>query len=276
MRQAIKALLSQQYLQKAFAMRDRFDLAILPSRSFHPTNLRVLMTEQVERIFADTSIVSAWENDHASVKEFYSDEDKLGGVNPGDRRALYYLIMALKPKNVLEVGTHVGASTLYIATALKRLGAGGKVNSIDIVDVNDPLRGAWKSAGLSRSPRRSAELLKCASHISFHMSDSISFMRTTKEQFDFIFLDGDHRARTVYQEVISAMPLLSKDGIVLLHDYYPGAKPLFPDGSITSGPFYALNRIKRESPNMKVIALGELPWPTKQGTNITSLAIVTR
>ena len=46
---------------------------------------------------------------------------KWGGVNPGDRQAVYYLIMALKPQNVLEVGTHIGASMPHIARALKRL-----------------------------------------------------------------------------------------------------------------------------------------------------------
>lgn len=44
-----------------------------------------------------------------------------GGVNPGDRRAIYHLIRSLKPRSVLEIGTHIGVSTLYIALALKNL-----------------------------------------------------------------------------------------------------------------------------------------------------------
>jgi predicted O-methyltransferase YrrM len=142
--------------------------------------------------------------------------------------------------------------------------------------VNDPLHGAWKDFGLSRSPKDFAGQLQCVDMITFHATNSLDFMRTTLQHFDLIFLDGDHKAQTVYQEVSSALRLLNTEGVLLLHDYFPGAKPLFPDGGITPGPFYAFNRIKKESPSVKVIALGALPWPTKQGTTITSLAIVTR
>src|SRR5689334_16310324 len=42
-----------------------------------------------------------------------------GGVNPGDRRALYYIIRALRPNRLLEIGTHIGASTVHAAAALR-------------------------------------------------------------------------------------------------------------------------------------------------------------
>jgi predicted O-methyltransferase YrrM len=52
--------------------------------------------------------------------------------------------MALNPRKVLEVGTHIGASTIYIAAALKRLNEGGKLTTVDIIDVNHPEQGSWK------------------------------------------------------------------------------------------------------------------------------------
>jgi predicted O-methyltransferase YrrM len=272
----LKAILPHRYLQKAGAIRDRLSLANLPRLPFYPMNLRILTSGILTEIFTDQVIASPWEKDHASIKELYGDDDKFGGVNPGDRRALYYLIMALKPQNILEVGTHIGASTLYIACALKRLGKGGKVTSVDIVDVNDPIKGPWKEVGLSRSPQGLAEQLQCVDRITFHVGSSLEFMRATKQRYDLIFLDGDHRADTVYQEVSAALPLLSTNGVLLLHDYYPGGIPLFPNSGAVIGPFYAFKRIKSESPAINVLALGALPWPTKQGTTITSLAIVTR
>jgi predicted O-methyltransferase YrrM len=99
-------------------------------------------------------------------------------------------------------------------------------------------------------------------------------MRATDQRFDFIFLDGDHAARTVYEEVSLALPLLNKEGLILLHDYYPDAKPLYPHCAAIGGPFHALRRVHNENPVIEVLALGELPWPTKQGTNMTSLALV--
>jgi predicted O-methyltransferase YrrM len=275
-KQVLKALLPHQYFQKVLVLRDRLSFEMFPSLSFDTSNLSILPSEILVQIFANDVISSYWQKDHDLIRGFYGDDDKFGGVNPGDRRALYYLMMALKPKSILEVGTHIGASTLYIARALRRLGEGRTVTSVDILDVNDPYKGPWRHAGLPFSPKRLAEQLQCADHVVFHAVNSLEFMRTTEQRYDLIFLDGDHRPRAVYQEVSAALPLLSAGGVLLLHDYYPAAKPLFPDRGIVDGPVRALNRIQKESSVIKVLPLGSLPWPTKQGTTNTTLAIVTR
>ena len=51
---------------------------------------------------------------------------------------------------------------------------------------------------------------------------------------------------------------------------------MYPDGTIIFGPFQALSRIGRENAAIKVCPLGALPWPTKQGSHLTSLALVAR
>jgi predicted O-methyltransferase YrrM len=248
----------------------------LPQQSFNSGNLRAADTLPLADIFGNKQIALAWEKDHGAIKILYGDEDNMGGVNPGDRRALYYLTMTLNPQNVLEVGTHIGASTLHIARALKRLNQNGKMTSADIVDVNHPERGAWKQLGLPKSPREFARILECSDHIDFHTGACLDLMRTTRQRYDFIFLDGDHRARAVYQEVSAALSLLAAGGVILLHDYYPGAMPLYPDNAMIGGPFHALERIRRENPAIGVLPLGDLPWPTKQGKKVTSLALVAR
>ena len=43
--------------------------------------------------------------------------DRACGVNPGDRRAIFYLVRHLRPKTILEIGTHVGASTIHMIAA---------------------------------------------------------------------------------------------------------------------------------------------------------------
>src|SRR2546430_6217516 len=37
------------------------------------------------------------------------------------RRAIYYLVRHLRPRSVLEIGTHLGASTVHIAAALRKV-----------------------------------------------------------------------------------------------------------------------------------------------------------
>lgn len=276
MKQLIKAIVPQSVLNRAIDTKDWLGLVTLPKQSFDSGNLRATDTLPLADIFRDKDIALAWEKDHGIIKNLYGDEDNMEGVNPGDRRALYYLIMALKPQNVLEVGTHIGASTLHIALALKRLNRHGKMTSADIVDVNHPERGAWKQLGLPKSPREFARQLECSDHIDFYTGACLNLMRMTKQRYDFIFLDGDHRARAVYQEVSTALSLLKTGGVILLHDYYPGAKSLYPDNATIVGPFHALERARKENPAIIALPLGDLPWPTKQGKNVTSLALVAR
>jgi predicted O-methyltransferase YrrM len=183
---------------------------------------------------------------------------------------------ALRPRSVLEVGTHIGASTIYIAAALKRLNEDAKLTTIDIVDVNHPAEGAWKKAGVSKSPADLAAALALQDRICFRTSPALKFMTLTEQRFDFIFLDGDHRAETVYEELAAALPLLDKAGLILLHDYYSNAAVHYGDSARILGPFHALRRAHKENPEIRVLPLGELPWPTKPGTKMTSLALVAK
>ncbi len=239
-------------------------------------NLCTASDIDLNTFFADSSISKKWDSDHAKIKTLYGEEDIMGGVNPGDRKALYYLIMGLKPQNILEVGTHIGASTLHIARALKQLGNDGVVTSVDIMDVNHPKTGAWKQIGISASPKDFASQLKCLDRVVFHTGPCLELMQTTNKRFDLIFLDGDHTAQAVYKEVHAALSILNSGGVILLHDYYPKGRPLFPDGNIISGPYTALERIKKEAPLINVLPLENLSWTTKQGTNATSLALVVK
>jgi predicted O-methyltransferase YrrM len=274
MRKIIKAILPRPVLNKVIQFSDWLLFVTIPQEDFDPANLCSSAALSLPDIYENSDIAAAWDNDNEVIARIYGDNDNIGGVNPGDRRALYYLIMALKPKNVLEIGTHIGASTLHIASALKQLNNNGKVTSADIIDVNHPQSGPWKQLGMAKSPKDFATELGCHDHIDFHVGPCLDFMSKTKHRYDFIFLDGDHTAKAVYKEVSTALSLLNKNGVILLHDFYPDAKPLFPDNFVLRGPFTALESIKKQSPAIDVLPLGNLPWPTKLGTNITSLALV--
>jgi predicted O-methyltransferase YrrM len=198
---------------------------------------------------------------------------KTGGINPGDRRAAYYLIRSLKPASVLEIGTHVGASTLHIAAGLKQNG-GGDLTTVDIRDVNAP-DGYWKHFGLVRSPGDAISEIGMTSRVEFKTVPSVTALAESSS-YDFIFLDGDHAAATVYVELPLALRRLRPNGLILLHDYFPDGKPLWKNNRAIQGPFLACSRIKREGARLNIIPLGALPWPTKLGSNVTSLAIVAR
>ena len=69
-----------------------------------------------------------------------------GGVNPGDRRAIYSLVRHPAPARILEVGTHLGASTVYIAAAMDSADSadGCHLTTVDVRNVNDPVAEPWR------------------------------------------------------------------------------------------------------------------------------------
>jgi predicted O-methyltransferase YrrM len=204
-----------------------------------------------------------------------------GAVNPGDQRALYYIARAFRPASILEVGTHVAASTGLLALALRHngghpSGAAPRLVTVDIMDVNDPLHGAWKRIGCDQSPSQFMQAIQCEDIVTFVTRPATDYLRNSREKFDLIFLDGDHSASGVYQEIPAAIALLNPGGLILLHDYFPGLQPLWADGAVVPGPQLAVERLRGEKLPVTVKPLGALPWPTKQGSNVSSLAVLCR
>lgn len=210
--------------------------------------------------------------DGCPIKDQISD-----GVNPGDRRALWYLVKSFAARSVLEVGTNVGASTFHLAAALKSsAGENAHLVTVDITDVNHEETGAWKSRGLLFSPEEMIRKIGGGELVTFVQDTSRRYLEGCSETFDLVFLDGDHTAANVYQEISLSLKLLNRDGIILLHDYFPGNRPLWKGNFPTVGPYLALSRVIKENPRITVLPLNELPWPTKLGTKKTTLSLVTR
>lgn len=245
-----------------------------PILPFDGANLRPASRIDLAAVMNDTAIGATFAEDNARIASAYGTDEILGGVNPGDRRALYHLIAHFQPKRVLEIGTHVGASTVYIASALRRFIGGAKLTTADIVDVNGP-NAAWRSVGMPAPPAGYISDLGLEGVTTFVTKPAAEMLRTS-ERYDLIFLDGDHSPRAVYREISAALKILNPSGLILLHDFYPGGKPLTPDGGAISGPSRAADRINSETKGLVFIPLGILPWQTKGGGNATSLALVAK
>ncbi len=263
-------------IQQAVVWQDRIKLGLTPRQDFAEHALKAsLTTENLKEFFNNDNVAAQWQVAHNKISSLYIQTKPGGGINLGDRRALYYLIHALRPQNFLEVGTHIGASTVFLAEALKTASPQGRMTTVDIIDVN-AADAPWHQQELAMCPRDYLKQFGTDDHVTFKAMPSAQFLRDTNEKYDFIILDGDHSSRTVYEEVSLALKILYQNGVILLHDYYPAARPLFKDGNIITGSFMALDRIMHGNKKIKILPLGDLPWETKQGLHISSLALVTR
>jgi len=228
-------------------------------------------------IFNSEGLNASWMKARNEMESF-NIPDFTGGVNPGDRRAIYYLIRYFKPTSVLEIGTHIGASTIHIASALHHNQSEDHTRSIlrsvDIRDVNSMSNKPWLHFGTEKSPLEMIESLRYDTFVEFITDTSCHYLENSIDTFDFIFLDGDHSGSTVYKEVLLALKKLNPNGVILLHDFFPEGAPLWSDNSFILGPFRAVKRCIAEGTAMSVLPLGNLPWPTKLNSNITSLALL--
>ena len=245
-------------------------LSFCKKRGFSTNNVSKQI--DLEEIFTNKEINKIFINDEKIIDETRIPE-LMGGVNKGDRKAIYFLISFLKPKKILEVGTHIGSSTLSIALAAKKYN--GKIDTIDIIDVNNKDLQYWSRFKSENSPEMNLKKSQCDQYVNFVTSNSINYLKNTEKKYDFIFLDGSHNSNQVYIEVSYSLNLLEKNGVILLHDYFPNGKIIWEETKkVIYGPYLALDRISKEGNDLKVLPLSNLPWETKFKSNKSSLAIL--
>lgn len=259
---------------------EKIQLKKIPTIDCNPSNMISAGEINLDEIFNNDKIEEFWNNSFQKTTGF-DIPDFTGGVNPGDRKAIFYLMSYFKPQSVLEIGTHIGASTLQIASALdhnnKEDSTKARFKTLDIRDVNCEKEKPWLQFDSKYSPQEMINKMDISLNLEFINQGSLDYLKSTKNTFDMIFLDGDHSAKTVYQEVPAALRVLREDGVILLHDYFENGKsPWKNDTKTAGGPYLAINRLIEEGSDFKVIPLGELPWKTKLDTNFTSLALLTK
>ena len=274
MKELLKALFPKLIVKiKKIIERNRFKN--LSSLAIDINPLRVTGKEDLKEIFRNhQSYTDNWEEDHKITTTFELPE-MTGGVNSGDQRALYYLIQHFKPNILLEVGTHIGCSTVHIAMALKS-NAQSSLTTVDIEDVNNQGDKRWLLFGSNYSPLDLVNAVDYQDQTTFIQNGSLQYLANCTEKYDFIFLDGSHYGPIVYQEIPMALKLLNPDGVILLHDYFPGGRPLWKNSAPSAGVFMAVDRLIKENQNLQILPFGELPWVTKLNSNVTSLALLTR
>src|SRR5262245_36406615 len=103
------------------------------------TSLRSVTRSEIEQLLSSPALDAEWPLVAESIDALITIEDmKTGAVNPGDRRTLYYLVRGFGARDVLEIGTNVGGSTIHIAAAIKRNNEDAKSSGMLItVDIED-------------------------------------------------------------------------------------------------------------------------------------------
>jgi cephalosporin hydroxylase len=181
-------------------------------------------------------------------------------ISPEAGLMLFSLVRNIRPRVVVEVGTFIGVSTLWIAAALEEAAADpgrapgpvqGVIHCFD--DLGPMAKGPWREAEMTgrREPVVAESIRRAGlSHrVVLHPGDSSTEIRKFRDQLrgtvdpfasawgqpfvgraagdaavggvDLALIDGDHTVDGVLQDLWAVEPVINPGGYILLHDTFP-------------------------------------------------------
>jgi predicted O-methyltransferase YrrM len=132
-----------------------------------------------------------------------------------ERLLLYKLGLKLRGNAILvEVGSYLGASACFLASAVEDRGARAKVHCVD----------TWQNQGMSEGERDTWEeflknTIRYRKVIIPQRGFSTDIAENFTEEIDLLFLDGDHSYEQCRRDVIAWLPHLKPGGYIIFHDY---------------------------------------------------------
>ena len=121
------------------------------------------------------------------------NHDKCWCVPFDEGQFLHLLVSIAKPKFILEIGTSIGFSTIWLASAAAEYG--GKVKTIEI---------HAERAKIAQEHFIQAKL----NNITLLHGDALALLKDMKAPFDFVFLDGGK------EHYLEQLQLLEKNGCI--------------------------------------------------------------
>jgi len=101
---------------------------------------------------------------------------------------LFFLVNMLQPKNILEFGTSIGYSSLWMGSAAELYN--GHVDTLEYFDEKIKVAATYhQKAGLEKT-------------ITIHRQKIIDFLTTTEIEYDFVFMDADKGNYKKYFDIL--------------------------------------------------------------------------
>jgi caffeoyl-CoA O-methyltransferase len=125
--------------------------------------------------------------------------------NPISLSFLNFICYLIKPKNILEIGSFIGLSTMELSTHLKK---NGKVTAIEKYD---------KFYNIAK---KNFKINKLDKKINIILGEALDVLSSNKlkKKFDLIFIDGN---KENYKEIFQLCEKkLSKDGVIIIDNIF--------------------------------------------------------
>lgn len=146
----------------------------------------------------------AWDKPYDPLSDGFSSYNDAGlEVETGE--FLYAILRLLKPRHVLETGTHVGVGAAYMGQALTDNNK-GHLDTLEFLPE------------LAKRAQERMRQLQLDIQVTVHLTDAAKFEPEYK--YDFILLDTEPQTR--FAEFIKYYPCLEDGGFIFIHDLHRG------------------------------------------------------
>jgi caffeoyl-CoA O-methyltransferase len=169
--------------------------------------------------------------------EEYADSHAVPIIGPLVGRLLYNLARSSQSRKILEIGTAIGYSGIWLARAVAPVK--GSITTIDM----DPERVKIANKNISEAGlRESVKVIE---------GNALKVLPTLKEEFDMIFLDSD---KDVYPDAFKlSLPKLRRGGLFVADNALWGGDVAKGGKSKDTQSMIKFNRLVSESPGMSTV-----------------------
>lgn len=167
-----------------------------------------------------------------TIEDFYANCDEDNQSEYATPRILHSLVLAQRPAVVVEIGCHMGFSSMALASGLK-FNAETEPSAYlqkwkreyhDFQAVNK-VKGKLYCIDPKRQPHfnRRMEKFGLAEYIEFFEMPAGKVDRSKIPEIDFLFIDGNHDYDAVLEDFKNYFPKVKPGGYIAMHDYFPNS-----------------------------------------------------
>lgn len=187
------------------------------------------------------------------VREIESHPEASGYSGWGIRNTLFSLILSLRPKRVLEIGSHIGAASVVMGAALRANGF-GRLDCLEPSDTYFPILQSF------------IQKARLHEYVKPHKALSTDFWTSgiADEDYQLIYLDANHSYSHVRFDLDLCYEILVDNGIVVLDDTSAERSPkLCTEGR--GGPRQALIDFTKEKDDIQTMFFEYPLWLNPMG-----------
>jgi caffeoyl-CoA O-methyltransferase len=170
------------------------------------------------------------------TRETLRSPQMLTGVVEG--RLLEFLVFALRPQRVLELGTYSGYSSLAMASVLP---PGGHIDTCEVEEAH------------AEVARRYLDEAGVGDRVTIHLGPALETIERLEGEFALVFIDADKVNYPAYYEAL--VPRLSPDGIMALDNTLWSGRVRDPGDSPEAQMFVELNARIASDPRVTAVLL---------------------